>query len=191
MRRLLDGIYRASGVLAAVFLFAICAVVLLQVGANLVDTVADRVTGEPIGLVIPSYADFAGFFLVAASFLALAPTLRTGGHIRVCLIIEHLGGARRRAVELWCTGVAALLSGYFAFYAIRLVLESVAYGDVSPGMVPVPLWLPQSSVALGLIIFNVALVDEFVCIARGRDPAYLAIEKSHERSAPGAASREP
>lgn len=180
MRKLLDRLYRASGALAAVFLAAICGVVLLQVGANLIDAFADWLTGEPIGLVVPSYAEFAGFFLAAASFLALAYTLRAGGHIRVSLVIQHLSRVRRRWVELWCTAAAAALSAYFAFYSILLVLESIEYGDVSPGMVAVPLWLPQSGIALGLVILTVALVDELVEILRGGTPAYLAAEGARE-----------
>lgn len=180
MRRLLDSLYRLSGALAAAFLAAICAVVLLQVGANLVDAVVGWVAGRPIGLVVPSYAEFAGFFLAASSFLALAYTLRAGGHIRVSLLIQHLAPARRRWVELWCTGVAAVLCGYFAFHSIRLVLESVQYGDVSPGMVAVPLWLPQSGVAIGLVILAIALTDEFVAVLRGARPAYLAAAQARE-----------
>ncbi len=188
MRKLLDHLYRASGALAAVFLAAICGVVLLQVGANLVDTVADWLTGEPIGLVVPSYAELAGFFLAATSFLALAYTLRAGGHIRVSLVVQHVGGARRRWMELWCTAAAAALCAYFAFYSVRLVLESIEYGDVSPGMVAVPLWLPQSGIALGLVILTVALVDEFVQVLRGGTPAYLAAERERE-GAPESAVR--
>ncbi|MDJ0951370.1 MAG: TRAP transporter small permease [Alphaproteobacteria bacterium] len=174
MRRVLDFIYQASGALAAFFLVAICAIVLLQVGANLVDFIVKAVTGEPIGLVIPSYAEFAGFFLAASSFLALAYTLRHGGHIRVNLIIQHIGGRRRRGIELWCVAAAALMSGYFAFYAVNLTLESLEFGDLSFGMVPVPLWIPQSSLALGAIIVTIALVDEFVCVLRGAEPSYEA-----------------
>ena len=79
MRRLLDLIYRASGAVAALFLVAICVVVLLQVGANLIDALIKLFGGEPLGLVIPSYAEFAGFFLAGSSFFALAYTLRSAG----------------------------------------------------------------------------------------------------------------
>lgn len=172
MRRFLDRIYRASGALAAVFIVAICAVVLLQVGANLIDVVAELVTGEPIGIVIPSYAEFAGFFLAAASFLALAYTLRRGAHIRVSLIITHIHGRARQAVEIGCIVIALAVSGYFAWYMVELVFESLEYGDVSPGMVPVELWIPQTSMAVGLIVLVVALVDELVCVALGGTPSY-------------------
>ena len=90
MRKLLDSLYLASGWAAACFIGAICTLVVAQVGLNLIDRVAGLATGTAIGLTIPSYADFTGFFLAAASFLALAHTLRQGGHIRVTLLISHL-----------------------------------------------------------------------------------------------------
>ncbi len=172
MRRAVDLLYRLGGWLAAFFILAIAVIVLLQVGANLVDAIAAAVTGEAIGLVIPSYADFAGFFLAASSFLALAYTLRSGGHIRVNLFLRRLSEPRRRWVELWCAGVSAGVSAYFCWYALLLTLESVEFGDVSPGMVPVPLWIPQAAISVGLFVLAVALIDECVAIARGKRPSY-------------------
>lgn len=172
MRRALDWLYRGSGALAACFLVGICGIVLLQVGANVIDRIAALTTGEAIGLVIPSYAEFAGFFLAAASFFALAHTFRSGSHIRVNLLIQHTGRRSRRWIELWCVGLAGAITGYFCLFMILLVFESVEFGDVSPGMVPVPLWLPQSAMALGLLIMTIGLVDEFFCILTGHRPSY-------------------
>ncbi len=172
LRTGLDALYRASGALAAFFLAAICAVVVAQVGANAIDSVAQWLTGEAFGLVIPSYAEFAGMFLAASSFLALAYTLRGGAHIRVTLVIQGLGPRVRRWVELWCTGVGALLSGYFAWHVLGLMGQSLRYEDVSPGMIAIPLWIPQAAMVLGLVVLTVALVDDFVAILRGREPGY-------------------
>jgi TRAP-type C4-dicarboxylate transport system permease small subunit len=172
LRTGLDALYRASGALAAVFLAAICAIVVAQVGANIVNTAAKWLTGDALGLVIPSYAEFAGMFLAASSFLALAYTLRGGAHIRVTLVIQGLGPRTRRWVELWCAGAGALLSGYFAWHVVGLMRESLKYDDVSPGMIAIPLWLPQAAMVLGLVVLTVALVDDFVAIARGREPGY-------------------
>ncbi len=172
MRRVLDAIYTTSGWLAAFFIFAIAAIVLLQVAANLIDAIAAAATGEALGLVIPSYADFAGFFLAASSFLALAYTLRSGGHIRVNLFIRTLNETHRQWVELWCAAVGAGVSGYFTWFAFGLMLESIEFGDLSPGMVPVPLWIPQSAVTLGLSVLTIAFVDELLTILNGRRPSY-------------------
>lgn len=172
MRRVLDAIYQTSGWLAAFFICAIAGIVLLQVAANLIDAIAAAVTGKAVGLVIPSYADFAGFFLAASSFLALAYTLRSGGHIRVNLFIRRITEARRPWIELWCVTVGAGISGFFTWFAFSLMLESIEFGDVSPGMVPVPLWIPQGAVTLGLLVLTIAFVDEVVMILNGKTPSY-------------------
>jgi TRAP-type C4-dicarboxylate transport system permease small subunit len=174
MRRTLDRLYAVSGALAAVFLFAICAIAVGQVGANIWNALTKYLTGESAGWVIPSYAEIGGFFLAAATFLALAYTLRHGGHIRVTLAIRHLSGRRRRITELWCVFLAGCFSAYATFYVIRLVVDSIEFGDVSVGIVPIPLYVPQLGLAIGLVVLTVALIDEYVSILRGHEPSYSA-----------------
>ncbi len=176
MRTFLDWLYRASGALAAAFLVAIAVVVLLQVGANTIDAVIKLFGGEPRGLVIPSYAEFAGFFLAATSFLALASTLRAGGHIRVMLVLSRLPGPPQRAAEFWCVAVSGAVSAYFAWFTWKLAAESIEFNDLSPGIVPVPLWIPQAAMALGLTILAVAFADELASLARGRAASYHETE---------------
>ncbi len=171
MRRALDLVYGICGGLAACFIVAIVAVVLAQVVLNLASRLSRLVVDEPIGLVIPSYAEFAGFFLAAATFLAIAYTLRSGEHIRVTLLVQRLQGMRRRWVEVWCLAVAGGLSGFFAYYALALTVESYQFGDLSPGIVPIPLWIPQSAMTLGLFAVTVAFVDRLVQEAFPRVPA--------------------
>lgn len=172
MRRVLDSLYRVSGAVAALFMVAICLIVLLQVGANMIDSAAVLIIGEPIGMVVPSYSEFTGYFLVAASFLAMANALRAGSHIRVSLLIRGLSKGPRRLIELWSTGAGAAMSAYFAWYAVDMVMDSYRFNDVSPGIIAVPIWIPQSSMAIGLIIFVIALLDEFTTLLRGGTPEY-------------------
>jgi TRAP-type C4-dicarboxylate transport system permease small subunit len=172
MRKALDTLYAASGALAAVFLVLICLIVLSQVGANIISKLSGLILGTPMGLVVPSYADFTGYFLAASSFLALAYTLRHGGHIRVELLIQGARSGVRRVVEVWCLLVGAAAAGFFAWWSINLVLESFEFNDVSGGMVPVPLWIPQSGMALGLVILFIAMLDELVRTLRHGEPSY-------------------
>jgi hypothetical protein len=50
--------------------------------------------------------------------------------------------------------------------------------DVSQGLVPVPLWLPQSGMALGLIIMAIALLDDLLVLLAGGTPSYLVAERT-------------
>lgn len=172
MRRALDLLYLFSGASAAVFLVLICAVVTAQVGLNAIDRIASMTTGAAIGLTIPSYSSFAGVFLAASSFLALAYAFRHGAHIRVSLLLQALPRPARRAADLLSVGTGAAFAGWFTWSMGVLVLESLEYGDVTPGIVPIPLWLPQSAMTLGLALFTLALLDDLAAIVRGRPPAF-------------------
>lgn len=173
VRKILDRLYLVSGWMGAGFIALICLLVVVQVTLNLVDRFSTVLTGSAIGLTIPSYADFTGFFLASASFLALAYTLREGGHIRVTLVIGHLPEGIRRLFEVWCVGLATFIAGYFVWYTARLVHESYVYNDLSAGMVAVPIWIPQSGMLIGLIVLFISLLDEFVRVVTGRSPSYF------------------
>ncbi|MDV7339168.1 TRAP transporter small permease [Terasakiella sp. A23] len=162
MRAFLDNLYRAGGVLGAIFLFAIFTIVLLQVGANLIDFIAASVTGHAIGLAIPSYAEIAGFMLAGASFLALPYALQHGTHIRVNLFIQRMGPGGRRITDTWSFLVGFILIAWLSFYAWELVLESYEFGDLSPGLIAVPIWIPQITLGLGTTLMAISLLDGFI-----------------------------
>lgn len=172
MRFYLNKIYNAAGYLAAFFILAICVLVMAQVSLNLIDKTYSAITGEAIGLTIPSYADFTGFFLAAASFLALAYTLREGGHIRVSLITHQLPLSMQRVAEVFCLAVAAGTACYFTWYLGALVHESWFYDDLSAGMIAVPIWIPQTSAFVGLLILSIALIDELVLVLQGEEASF-------------------
>lgn len=160
MRRLLDSIYRGSGILAAVFLALIALLVIAQIAGRLA------------GVLVPGTDDLASFSLTATSFLALAYTFRSGGHIRVTLLVRKAGPAERRRLELGCLAVGASIIGYFAYYLVEMVIDSYRFGEMSMGVLPIPLWIPESSMAIGALVLFVALVDEIAHVARRGVPSY-------------------
>jgi len=158
-RQALDRLYLLSGLLGATFIAMIFLLVLGQVSLNAIDRISGLLMGSAIGLTIPSYADFTGFFLAAASFFALAYTLRQGEHIRVTLFLSHFSERVRRWFEVWCLAATSALTLYFTWYALLLVRESYSYHDLSSGMIAVPIWIPQLAMFLGLLVLAIALLD--------------------------------
>jgi len=159
LRRFLDGLYLGSGILAAAFLALIGLSILAQVVGRMFKLTVDM-------------TEVSGFFMAASTFLGLAYTFRQGGHIRISLLVTRMSGTRRKAIELWCCAFGAILTGYLAFHATVFVLESFEFKDISPGMMAVPFWIPQSGMALGLIILAIALVDAGWSIAHDRVAGY-------------------
>ena len=155
MRTLLDRLYNAAGVLAALFLIGTLVMVLIGIAGRLLD------------FHVPGTDSYAGYCMAAAGFLALAHTLKRGEHIRVTLLVEHLHGNAQRALELWALGIATLLAALFAFYSVRLSLQSWQFNDISTGNDASPLWIPQITIAVGTVILLIALIDEFVLEWKG------------------------
>ena len=145
MRTALDRLYTAAGALAGLFLVAIGVLVLLSILTRL------------MGLYVPGLSAYAGYAMAGASFLALAYTFGSGGHIRVALFIDKFTGKVRRGAELWCLAVGSFLSGYLAWFSVKMVQVSYQLGDVSEGADATPLWIPQIAMALGAVLLLACL----------------------------------
>ena len=155
MRTFLDRIYNAAGILAALFMIGTLAMVLVGV------------TGRIVGFHVPGTDAYAGYCMAAAGFLALAHTLKRGAHIRVTLVLEHIGGKPHRLLELWSLAAGTVLAALFAYYSVRLAYQSFDFHDISTASDATPLWIPQLSMAVGTLILFVALLDELVLEWRG------------------------
>lgn len=182
IRRALEALYSGSALAAAASVLAIAVLVTLQVIGRVADAVL-RGLGQPIyGFLIPSLAEIGGFLLVAATFLALASTLRHAVHIRVNLVVQHLPDRPRRAMQIAALAVSTVMAGYFAWQAVRLVAESWRFGEVSYGIIPVPLAVPQAAMAAGLVIFTISLIDDLLSASAGRAPSFEKAEAAGARA---------
>jgi TRAP-type C4-dicarboxylate transport system permease small subunit len=92
--------------------------------------------------------------------------------IRVGLLTERLKGRVKWVTELFALTIAALFIGYFAWFAVDLVITSWRINDMSTGVLVVPLWIPQTGYATGLFILFIAIVDELARVVRGLKPTY-------------------
>ncbi|PWC76774.1 TRAP transporter small permease [Azospirillum sp. TSH64] len=160
MRTALSILYRAAEILGAVLLAAIAVLIVTQVASRLFDR------------MVPGADELAGYCMAASFFLMLGPALRRGAHIRVGVLVERLHGTARRIFELLCLGFATALSGYFAWYWVRMTYESYDFGDLSQGVLPVPLWMPQALMAVGLVVLVIALIDDLLAVLQGREASY-------------------
>ena len=165
MRSILDRIYTLSGALSGALILGITLIIMAQI------------VGRWFGIVIPSTDDFSGFMLAASSFLGLAYTLKTGGHIRVSLVIQRLPARYRKLQEFFVLIVAVLLAIFMSWYLWNMVYESYIFEELSIGYIPVPLWIPQLPVSIGCSLFTIALIDELVCVSLGGRPTYQKHEE--------------
>lgn len=173
MRLLLDRIYLAAGWVSAFTILAIAILISAQIFLNF----ATRVFGLPLPSTIPSYADFSGYMLAGATFLAMPYTFRTGGHIKVSLVSARLPATAQLVAEVIALLAAAALTLFAVYYIWALVAESIHYGDVSNGTIAIPLWIPQSVMALGMSLLALAVIDSLVQTIQRRAPVIAASEE--------------
>lgn len=166
MGHILQKIYDICGALAGALILCICLLISAQIGLNAFGKFVPGLMPS----TIPSYADFSGFMLAGATFLALAHTLRAGGHIRVNLVTSRLPPSLQVVVEGFALLTSIVLVGYAAWFMGALVMESVHYGDVSNGIVPVALWIPQSVTFFGITLLLISIVHTFVDLLRAGKP---------------------
>jgi TRAP-type C4-dicarboxylate transport system permease small subunit len=162
VRKALDFLYDAAGYLAAFFMVGILVMVLASVAGRLLNF---NLRGSDA---------YAGYCMAAASFLALAHTLRRGEHIRVSLFLERFHGRMRRPLEIWSHLAGAFFCAALALFSCRLVWQSRLFNDVSQGNDATPLWIPQIGMALGAVILFVAMLDGLVNVIRNREAARVA-----------------
>lgn len=161
MQRVFDRLFAACGALAAFFLAGICVLVLAQI------------VGRLMGIAVPSADEFAGYCLSASSFLALGYALRHNSHIRVTLLIERLPPAWRHRFELFCLLGGLALSATITWYTGEMLYYSIAFGDLTQGLVPIPLWIPQMGMMTGVTVLALAFLVDTVRTLRGGEPSYL------------------
>lgn len=171
LRRTLDRIYDAGFVLAALALVAIAALVLVQVAGRVIDRSLIAAGFEPLGIAITSLSEMGGFLFVGAAFLALAGTLRAGGHVRVTMLTDTLPAPLARFLAALVLLAALGLCGFALYSAFVQARDSYTFEAVSFGMAKVPLWVPQAVMVAGLALLALALADELLMVLRGQTPA--------------------
>ncbi|MGH8619359.1 MAG: TRAP transporter small permease [Burkholderiales bacterium] len=164
MRRVLDGLYAASGALAAACLAGIAALMLAQA------------FGREVGFLIRGADDITAWLCAASAFFALGHTFRKGELVRVGLWIDMLGPRARWCAEVVALGITALFVGYMLWAVATFVFDSWKFKEVAQGLIKIPIWIPQLSFLFGVIIFFIAVMDDLVAVLRGQKPAYQVAE---------------
>ncbi|MET0334603.1 MAG: TRAP transporter small permease [Rhizobacter sp.] len=168
LRTLLDRLYLWAGYLAALMVLAIA---VLMIGQSVL---------REFRVATGAVNDIVSWCCAAAAFLAMSHAFKHGDFVRVTLLSEHLSPAWQRRFELFALAVGAAATGYLAWWANLFTYESWEFNDLAQGLLPMPLWIPQASFALGAILLFVAVLDELVIVLRGGRPSFVvAVEERH------------
>ncbi len=169
--RILDGVYFASGMIAAFFMITILSLIVVGM------------VGRWTSTAVPGTTEFAGYAMAATSFFALCHALTKGAHIRVSIVL-NANDFLRRWLDVFAVFGAAVIATYFARYAIKTNQFSEMLNDRTQGqdqipewlvslfrldfsgavsggseLVYTPVWIPQLAMSIGTVLLAVALWD--------------------------------
>ena len=168
MRKLLDRIYLGAAYVAAC---CVLLIMVLMIGQSILREMHVR-TG--------AVNDVVSWLCAAAAFFAMAHAFKHGDFVRVTLLLEKVSPAAQRRFEMAALAIAAVAVGYLAWWANLFTWDSFVFDETAQGMLPIKMWIPQSTFALGAILLFVAVVDELVVVLRGGRPSYVvAVEERH------------
>ncbi len=146
----LDVVYRIAGFLAGLLLILLCLLILYSISARL------------LSLYAGGAADVAGYVMATSTFMALAYTFRSNGHIRVQLLVQNFRGQARRRMEIFCLGFMSAVAVFVAWYMTRLTYDSWDFQERSQGADAILLWIPQTPVAVGAWLLAVAVIHTLI-----------------------------
>lgn len=178
---------RAATLLAGLAILSLMALAVLSVGGR-------NFFGRPL----PGYVDWIEWIMPAIALLGVAFTQRSGGHIRMDLLVGFLKGRALWAFEV-ITATAALIFvvllvwGSWAHFSRSFDLGRPLFSADSSMDIGLPLWPAKLIVPIALILLTLRLAIQVVGFARGLrtgdiPPAVPLLESAEEIAAAEAAT---
>ena len=134
--------------------------------------------GREVGILIRGADDIVAWLCAASAFFALGHTFRHGELVRVSLLISRLGARGRWLAELFALCLTSAFVAYMLWAVSRFVYESWKFNEVAQGLIKLPIWIPQTTFLLGVLIFLVAVLDELLRVLKRKKPAYQLAEEA-------------
>lgn len=141
--RAVDAVSRATAWIAGGLIMLIACLQMLEI-----------VLRNLAGISLSFVWEYAAYMHIAAIFLGLSMTLRTGGHIQVTLLSALLP----RLFQLTSTLGGLALSGFLSYALIRQAWLWGATGRSSGTVDNVPLVIPMTVVAFGAAMLTLQLL---------------------------------
>ncbi len=87
-----------------------------------------------------------------------------------------------RRAQLWAEvialAIATVLVGCACYFILGLIYESWQFNDQSNGIIPIPLWMPQCFMAIGMILLWIAVIDSLIGTIRTGAPVITHTEEA-------------
>jgi TRAP-type C4-dicarboxylate transport system permease small subunit len=148
-------IENGSELLCSLFLMAMIVLIAAEAVARNVFATSLQVTDE-----------IGGYLLVAMTFLSMSVAEAHGAFHRVELIQARVGKKVRMISQIVFDFMSLGASTLVTWQLTRLTLNSWRAEDVAPTPLQTPLWLPQSTMAIGMALLCFALLRTIIAKAK-------------------------
>lgn len=157
--RLVGGVCRLALVMSAAAVLLCLALISWSVGMRYF-----------LNAPVPWVDEAVGYLLVVIVMLAAGDALRKGDHIAIDILTQRLGPAGKRAVAALGLLSVLLVAGLFLIEGWQTAAFSRAFGLRSTGYLSMPIWLPQSFIAVGGLLLGLTCVAALARLFIGRPP---------------------
>jgi TRAP-type C4-dicarboxylate transport system permease small subunit len=148
-------IENASEAICALFLMAMIVLIGAEAIARSLFATSLQITDE-----------IGGYLLVAMTFLSMSVAEAHGAFHRVELVQARLGQSARLVSQIVFDLISLVASALITWQLTRLVMNSWRSEDVAPTPLQTPLWMPQTTMAIGMFLLCLALLRTILTKAR-------------------------
>lgn len=147
--RALEWLAKATAFVAALGVFIIASV-----------TAADVIARYFLHAPLLWAGDTSRYILSGGVFLALPEVTRRAKHPFMSLAIEAMPPATRRIYRKALLVVAALACIIVAYFAIGLIIDQLARGTLTPGIVQIQRWILTAALIYGFTLTAIFLIKQ-------------------------------
>lgn len=113
---------------------------------------------------IPFAWEYTGYLLGTVFLMGSGLALRTGGHIRLGIILDNLKESHRRFCETVASLIGLVFTGFMFWSLLQFTLRAFERGTLSPQSFT-PLWIPQGMLTLGALILFLQMFARLLACA--------------------------
>ena len=165
--RLVQGLSRLTGVLAALLLAAACIIVCQMVVMRYV-----------LNASTIWQTEFVTYAVVAATLIGSPYVLLTRGHVNVDLLPHYLGPRGRFLLAFLAAVLGLTFCMALGWAGWNYFIEAWRENWTTDTVWAIPLWIPLLPLPLGIGLLTLQYLVEILCLLSGREPPFgIAPEK--------------
>ena len=123
--------------------------------------------------------DFTTYCLIAATFVGSPYVLMTRGHVNVDILPHYMGPKARRRLAFASSFVTIAFAVMLAVLTFNFWIEAWEQRWVSDTMWRARLWIPYSSMPIGLTLLTLQAIAELIQLAKGESTPFGMPDAEH------------